>query len=140
MPRVVSPELPEPLESSFDHFWDVPLSPIRFQTTINDEIPEPIPLTRSVATVVPWDEDEMPNWVPQLARNEMPNWVPQLARNNAEDGTEASWSSDEEDEEDNISEISEDSLEARCLQLETEGQELLAQMNQLYIALGFNQQ
>ena len=73
----------------------------------------------------------------------MPNWLPQLARTNAEDGTEVSWSSDEEDEEDeedNISEISEDSLGARCLQLETEGEELLAQMNRLYAsAIRLNQ-
>lgn len=107
-------------------------------------IPEPPALVRSVAAVVPWNENMTGEevWGEHVFdENNMPNWVPELERNNAEDGTEASWSSDEEGEEmEEVSVVSDDDFEERCLELEREGNLLLSQMNSLYLSLGFNPQ
>lgn len=133
MPRVVTPDLdhlPEPLdmEPTNDVWEPISTGMEIVQDWENTSPPPPLPLTRSVAFVAPWD-------------NDMPIEAPPLVRSNAGDGTEVSWSSDEEEDYDTVSMTSsEDSFESRCLALETEGAELMRQMNMLYESLGFNNQ
>ena len=139
---------PDPLDMElFENNMEVLLNMLP-TPPVMQELPEhPPPLTRSVAAVVPWNEDMTGEeaWSEHVFdENNMPNWVPQLRRENAEDGTEASWSSDEEEEggEDmeTVSVVSDDDFEERCLELEREGNLLLSQMNSLYASLGFNPQ
>ena len=134
MPRVVTPELdqlPEPLDMGpTNDVWEPISTGMEIvQNWENTLEPPALPLTRSVAFVAPWE-------------NDMPIQPPPLVRSNAGDGTEVSWSSDEEEEDyDTVSMTSsEDSFESRCLALETEGAELMRQMNMLYECLGFNNQ
>tara|TARA_B100000963_G_scaffold341880_1_gene342093 strand:- start:3608 stop:4039 length:432 start_codon:yes stop_codon:yes gene_type:complete len=142
IPRVVTPDNMDIEQHNQELFSDpVTISQMdiveNWENIILEETPifgPPPRLTRSVAMVVPWDEED----------NVIPEAVPILTRVNAEDGTEVSWSSDEEEEEneEDVESItsSENDFNNRCLELEREGNELLRQMNDLYNSLILNQQ
>ena len=80
-------------------------------------------LVRSVADVIPWDEDFIPE-------------PPTLERQHAGDGTAVEWSSDEEEDLETVSIVSsvssDDDFEERIRELEEEGRFL---MNQMELAL-----
>ena len=144
MPRIVTPEhniphivTPEPLDMNVQaNIEDIRRPVARVLFPADEEIEDPPPLVRSVAAVVPWDEEEFPE-------------PPTLRRQNAGDGTAVEWSSsDEEEEEDEDEEMdtlsisSEYSLDdqgdfqERCQQLAQEGELLMEQMNHLVTLLG----
>ena len=132
MPRIVTPE---PLDMNIQpNIEDIRRPVARVLFPADEEIEDPPPLVRSVAAVVPWDEEEFPE-------------PPTLRRQNAGDGTAVEWSSsdeeeDEDEEMDTLSISSDYSLDdqgdfqERCQQLAQEGELLMEQMNHLITLLG----
>ena len=99
-----------------------------------NEIEDPPPLFRSVATVVPWDEEE---------DEDFPD-PPQLVRQNAGDGTAVVWSSDEEEDDEDMETLSASSestygnedFEERYQELMQQGVLLMEQIDHVVTLLG----
>ena len=134
MSRIVTPE---PLNMVIEQNGEDIRPPVaRVLFPAANEIEDPPTLFRSVATVVPWDEED---------DEDFPD-PPQLVRQNAGDGTAVVWSSDEEEEDkdedmETLSASSEstygnEDFEERYQELMQQGVLLMEQIDHMVTLLG----